>query len=115
MNNNPSYDHITHIHGGGDFGFWIQSTSHIESLWAFIKAKIKSAYKDIPNVNLMKFLKEVEFKYCLKNKSYKERIVALFESFKLIQNISDVDFGKNEFYDDENVISEEEEGSSDED
>ena len=51
----------------------------------------------------------------LKDKSYEERIVALFKSFKLIQNVSDVDLGKNEFYDDENVFSEEEESSSDED
>ena len=66
LNNNPSYYHITHIHGGGDFGFGIQSTSHIESLWAIIKAKIKSIYKVIPNSNLMKLVKEVEFKYIFK-------------------------------------------------
>ena len=112
LNSNPSYYHITHIHGGGNFGFGIQITSHIESLWAIIKAKKKSTYKVIPNSYLMKFIKEAEFKYCLKDKSYEKRIVALFESFKLIQKVSDVDLGKNEFYDDENVISEEEESSS---
>ena len=115
LKNNPSYYHITHIHGGGDFGLGIQSTSHIESLWAIIKSKIKSTYKVIPNSNIMKFIKEAEFKYCLKDKFYEERIVTLFESFKLIQNVSDVDLGKNEFYEDENVISEEEQSSSDED
>ena len=30
-------------------------------------AKIKSSYKVIPNVNLMKLVKESEFKYSLKN------------------------------------------------
>ena len=113
LNNNPSYNHITHIHGGGDFGFGIQSTSHIESLWAIIKAKIKATYKVIPNVNLMKFLKEAEFKYILKDKSAEEKISAIFESFQLIQNVSDVDFGQNEFYEDGNASSDEDISNSD--
>lgn len=31
---NSGYQHFIHNHGGGDFGFGIESTSHIESLWA---------------------------------------------------------------------------------
>ena len=113
LNNNSSYNHITHIHGGGDFGFGIQSTSHIESLWAIIKAKIKATYKVIPNVNLMKFLKEAEFKYILKDKSVEEKISSIFESFQLIQNLSDVDFGRNEFYEDGDASSDEDNSNSD--
>ena len=61
----------------------------------------------IPSVNLMKFLKDAEFKYILKHKSVEEKISAIFESFQLILNVSDVDFGKNEFYEDGNASSDE--------
>lgn len=42
LNNNQDYNHIVHIHGGGDFVFGIISTSYIEGLWSNIKSKIKS-------------------------------------------------------------------------
>ena len=48
LNNNQDYNHIVHIHGGGDFGFGITSTSYIEGLWINIKSKIKSIYHIIP-------------------------------------------------------------------
>ena len=55
----------------------------------------------------MKFLKEADFKYILKDKSVEEKISSIFESFQIIQNISDVDLGKNEFYEDGNASSDE--------
>ena len=61
----------------------------------------------------MKFLKEAEFKYILKDKSVEEKISAIFESFQLIQNVSDVDFGQNEFYEDGNDSSDEDISNSD--
>ena len=42
------YTHIKFVHGGGDFGFGRESTSHIESIWSQIKAKIKDTYYTIP-------------------------------------------------------------------
>jgi len=95
LNNIPPYNHITHIHIGRNFSFGIQSTSHIESLWVINKAKIKSSYKVIININLMKFVKEDEFKYFLRNRTYEDKIIALFDSFKLIKNVSDAEFWKN--------------------
>ena len=53
----------------------------------------------------MKFVKEAEFKYCLRNKNYEKKIIALFGLFKLIQNASDVDSGKYKFYYDEEESS----------
>ena len=37
----------------------------------------------------------------------------IFESFQLIQKVSDVDFGKNEFYEDGNANSDENISNSD--
>lgn len=42
------YSHITHIHHGGNFGYGMQSNSHIESIWNIIKGKIKTIYHVIP-------------------------------------------------------------------
>ena len=42
------YNYIKHLHGGGDFGLGLQSTSYIESLWSQIKGIIKSSYYSIP-------------------------------------------------------------------
>ena len=92
LNNNPSYNNICHILGGGDFGFGIQSTSHIESLWSQLKSNIKSCYHVIPNKNLIKFIREVEFKYNSRYKTNEDKIKNLFEAFKLINDVSDVDF-----------------------
>ena len=61
----------------------------------------------------MKFLKEADFKYILKDKSVEEKISSIFESFQIIQNVSDVDLGKNEFYEDGNASSDEDISNSD--
>jgi len=38
---NSGYIRIQHVHGGGDFGYGVKSTSHIEMLWLQIKAKLR--------------------------------------------------------------------------
>ena len=43
------YIHIKHLHNTGSFVVGLQSTSHIESIWAQIKSKIKETYPSIPN------------------------------------------------------------------
>ena len=45
---NSGYNHIKHIHGHRDFGYGIESTSHVESIWSQLKAEIKSIYYFIP-------------------------------------------------------------------
>lgn len=53
----------------GDFGFGIQSTSHIVSIWNTIKSKIKGVYNIIPNKNIIRFIREAEFKFKLIKKT----------------------------------------------
>ena len=67
--NNSGYSHITHIYGGGDFGFGLSSTSHNESLWNALKAKIKTTYLTIHSRNFISFLHEAEWKYINRNKN----------------------------------------------
>ena len=53
---------VSHIHARNAFGEGIQSTSHVESLWAQIKSEIKGTYKMVPSSNLLYFIKEAEWK-----------------------------------------------------
>ena len=39
--NQSGYVHRKHIHGAHDFGYGMESTSHIESLWLQLKLLIK--------------------------------------------------------------------------
>ena len=48
LNNNINYTHERHNHGAGDFGFGAHSTSHIESLWSYLKEIITKIYGIIP-------------------------------------------------------------------
>ena len=39
-----SYNHSVHIHGQHDLRFWLDSTSHIESIWSILKTELKRIY-----------------------------------------------------------------------
>ena len=52
---NSGYHRFRHNHGGGDFGFGLESTSHIESIWANLKHSIMKTYNIIPSINSIKF------------------------------------------------------------
>ena len=96
------YNHIKHIHGGGDFGFGVESTSHIESIWSQIKGRIKSNYYSVPQKNLMLFIREIreaEYKIKLKYKSNSEKIRDFFECYKFLSDVNDVKLEKNIFFD----------------
>ena len=41
---NSGYKHISFNHSSGSFGSGLTSTSHMESIWSIIKAKIKNIY-----------------------------------------------------------------------
>ena len=58
---------MRHTQGGGDFGLGIQSTSHIDPIWNTIKGYIKQSYHTIYNKNVLYFVKEVEFKFIIRN------------------------------------------------
>ena len=77
--NNQDYNHIVHIHGGGDFGFGITSTSYIEGLWSNIKSKIKSIYHNIPSFSFINFLRVSEFRIKNSKQNYDELLLEFFK------------------------------------
>ena len=103
---NSGYDHDTHNHGHGDFGFGLNSTSSIESLWSSLKSKIKKTYHNIPSKNFIRFLKESEWKYINRNKTYDQKIKEFFDCFNFLQNVKDVEFEKNQFLSDTDLNDE---------
>ena len=111
------FNHITHLHQGGIFGFGLQSTSHIEAIWNVIKAKIKNIYHFIPSFHLMHFVREAEYRYIIRTKSEDDKIKDLFECYKLMLDVNDVQFPKTFFFSDseENNADEGEEISEDSD
>ena len=48
------YRRYKHIHGRKNFGYGVQSTSHIESICVQIQSKLKEIYHSIPHKNFMK-------------------------------------------------------------
>ena len=72
------------IHGGGDFGIGLHSTSHIESVWANLKKIITSLYGIMPKKNFILFLREAEFRYNIRVKNKDEIISLLKDIFKKI-------------------------------
>ena len=98
---NSGYTHIKYNHGAGSFGFGIQSTSHIESIWSQIKAKIKATYITIPHKKILHFVREAEYKILLKKCGDNDsKIKDFFECYTFLYNVSDTIFEKNEFYSD---------------
>ena len=59
---NSGYIHLKHNHSFGQFRLVLESTSHIESLWAILKQKIKSTYNVIAFKNKFHFIREAEYK-----------------------------------------------------
>ena len=86
------YQHLTFMHINGIFGQGIQSTSHIEAIWGIIKSKIKSIYNVIPHKNFMKFVREAEYRYKVKDKTGMDKIKEFFDCYRLTENVSDVKF-----------------------
>lgn len=104
---NSGYSHETHNHGAGDFGFGLSSISSIESLWNALKNKIKKTYHIIPSRDFISFLRESEWKYINRNKSYKDKIKEFFNCYNFLQNVEDVIFEKTGFLSDKNINDDE--------
>ena len=91
------YTHFKHDHSGGDFGFGQESTSHIESIWSQLKAKIKDTYYTIPEKNVLHFVREAEFKIKLRSKSGPEKIKEFFSCYDFLSNVKDVEIEDKDF------------------
>jgi len=62
LDNNISFTHEEHLHGGEDFVYGSYSTSHIEGLWNYIKKFFIRIYYIMPRFNLLFYLREIEFR-----------------------------------------------------
>lgn len=89
---NSGYLRSKHIHGGGDFGYGRDSTSHIESIWAQIKAKLKETYHSIPSKSFLSFVREIEYKLKTRHLNIEEKIKNFFECFNTTQNVLEKDY-----------------------
>lgn len=70
---NLGYSLETYNHDAGVFGLGLISSSSIEYLWNALKNKIKKTYHIIPSRNFISFLRESEWKYINRNKSYEDK------------------------------------------
>ena len=86
---NSGYRHYEHIHSHNDFGRGLESTSHIEGVWAQLKSEIKSTYKMIPSFNLLFFIKEAEWKIETRNLTFNEKLDDFFSMFNLVNLVGD--------------------------
>ena len=91
MSNNEDYIHDIHLHGGGDLGYGLNSTSHIESICGQKKAIIKNIYYIIPNKHILLFLREAEFRLKNKSKNLESKITQFFACFDLVSGMSEDD------------------------
>lgn len=85
------YTHFSHNHGAAPFGIGMQSTSQVESIWGILKHKIKRTYNVIPSKNIIRFLREAEYKHKLRNKS------DFFECWQLLIDLKEVEIIKSDF------------------
>ena len=88
-NPNSGYTRIPHIHGGGDFGFALESTSHIESIWSQIKSKIKESYHLYPHKVFLYFVREIEFKIMIMDLAYNDKIKKFFDIYDISKSVDD--------------------------
>ena len=98
---NSGYRRFRHVHGRHDFGFGLQSTSHVKSIWTELKLNIKSIYKSIPSKNFLYFLRESEWKLKTKNLSFKEKLDDFFEMINLINIVGEDTFLDDDFLNNE--------------
>ena len=75
----------------------------IESLLNALKCKIKQIYRIISSKNFVSYLREAEWKYLNKDKSYEGKIKEFFSCFKFLNDVNDVKLEKNEFLSDEKI------------
>ena len=98
------YTSIKHIYVEGDFGFSVESTSHIESIWSQIKSSIKEKYHLYPYQVFMQFVREIEFKIKIRYLSNEDKIKKFFECDNLAELIEDIYLKRgNNLFLDENL------------
>lgn len=112
-NEDSGYSRIGHVHDLHDFGYGIESTSHVESIWSQLKQEIKSIYYIIPMHNFLYYLKECEWRIKTKVLSNEQKIEDFFEMYNLIKTVGSEDLKDEDFLNNDNLNSID--SSSDED
>ena len=75
----------------------LESTAHIESLWAILKQKIKITYNAINFKNIFHFIKETKYKYKIGGLYGDTKIKEFISSCKLILYLKNEEFSKSDF------------------
>ena len=86
---NSGYLRSRHVHGGGDFGYGRDSTSHMEYIFAQLQAKLKETYHSIPSKSFLSFVREIDFKIKTRNLNIEDKLINFFECFNTTQNVSE--------------------------
>lgn len=85
-NAGSGYRRYTHIHGRNGFGRGLDSTIHVESIWAQVK-ELKSTYKMIPSTYLLYYIREAEWKIKSKTNTYTQKLGNFFEMYNIVDSI----------------------------
>ena len=64
----------------------MDSTSHIEGIWSYLKKIITSIYVIIPNENFILYLRESEFRRNINSLNYNKKWKELLDIFNYIYN-----------------------------
>lgn len=86
---NSRYIRYAHNHSGGNFGFGLESTSHVESICSKIKGKIEENYHIYPYKVFMRFVREIEFMIRIRSLNFDKKIDEFFECYKLCNQFED--------------------------
>ena len=86
------YTQEEHNHGADNFGHGLNSTSHIEGVWSWIKSKIKLLYRIIPYNHYIYFIKECEFRFMLSQLNNKQKEKFFCKILKYVYNLNSFNF-----------------------
>ena len=104
LNNNISFTHEEHLHGGGDFGYGTASTSYIEGLWNFIKKMFIRIYYIMPRFHLLLYLREIEFRINVSKGDFDNTKNILKDIFNEIYILNKYDFSNDILEEEEKIL-----------
>ena len=96
---NSGLVHITHNHSLNQFGYGDESTSNIEQLWSVLKGLFKRIYVTIPSEYFELFLREIEWRVTISNKSDAYKMNAFAELLDYISNTANFNLYELESFD----------------
>lgn len=95
-NDNSVWTHKTHMHGTGQFGYGLHSSSHIEQIWGQIKQIIKKIYTIFPKVGYIYYIREAEFRIAIGKKDIPAKLKLIIKLLKDVYEICNYEFSSEE-------------------